>query len=148
MGAVAKSYSEEMRKHLVIYEEVVCHLWLCKRSLLDFLTYEKNFVSFFISVLYLNLRLDNCTKSEKHILVDIAPFPIILAMFNRVKGTLSRDFRLLVFFMDQFPPSIGVYHYGHFEFFRKIAEIFAAQGTPLVSTTPVANRKNLQAEKF
>ncbi len=31
--------------------------------------------------------------------------------------------------MDQFPPSILVYHYGHFEFFRKFAEIFAAQAT-------------------
>ncbi len=41
--------------------------------------------------------------------------------------------------MDQFPPSIWVYHYGHFEFFRKFAEIFAAQGAPPVSTTPVAN---------
>jgi hypothetical protein len=27
-------------------------------------------------------------------------------------------------------------------------EIFAAQGLPPVSTTPVANGKNLQAEKF
>jgi hypothetical protein len=26
------------------------------------------------------------------------------------KGTVSRDFRLLVFFMDQFPPSPWVYH--------------------------------------
>ncbi len=33
-------------------------------------------------------------------------------------------------------------------FFRKFAEMFAAQGLPLVSTTPVANGKNLQAEKF
>ncbi len=65
-----------------------------------------------------------------------------------LKGTVSRDFRLLAFFMDQFPPSIRVYHYGHFKFFRKFAEIFAAQGTPPVSTTPVANGKNLQAEKF
>jgi hypothetical protein len=33
-------------------------------------------------------------------------------------------------------------------FLRKFAEIFAAQGAPPVSTTPVANGKNLQAEKF
>jgi hypothetical protein len=35
-----------------------------------------------------------------------------------------------------------------FEFFRKFAEIFAAQGLPPVSTTQVANGKNLQSEKF
>jgi hypothetical protein len=28
---------------------------------------------------------------------------------------------------------------GHFKFFRKFADIFAAQGLPLVSLTPVAN---------
>jgi hypothetical protein len=37
---------------------------------------------------------------------------------------------------------------GRFEFFRKFAEIFAAQGAPLVSITPVANGKNLQSENF
>ena len=55
MGAVAKSYMrkgfliyEEMRKYLVIYEEAVSHICrLCNRSLLDFLIYEENFVSFF-----------------------------------------------------------------------------------------------------
>jgi hypothetical protein len=50
MGAVAKSYMrkailiyEEMRKYLVIYEESLSH---CNHSLLDFLIYEENFVSF------------------------------------------------------------------------------------------------------
>jgi hypothetical protein len=33
-------------------------------------------------------------------------------------------------------------------FFRKFAEIFAAQGAPPVSTTPVINGKNLQSEMF
>jgi hypothetical protein len=64
------------------------------------------------------------------------------------KGTVSRDFRLLVFFINQFPPSTRVYQYGHLEFFRKFAEIFAAQGAPPVSLKPVANGKNLQSEKF
>jgi hypothetical protein len=32
--------------------------------------------------------------------------------------------------------------------FRKFAEIFAAQGAPPVSLTPVANGKNLQSEEF
>ncbi len=31
---------------------------------------------------------------------------------------------------------------------QKFAEIFAAQGAPPVSLTPVANGKNLQTEKF
>ena len=66
----------------------------------------------------------------------------------RLKGTVSRDFLLLVFFMNQFPPSLWLYHQGRFEFFRKFAEIFAAQGLPPVSTTPVANGKNLQSEQF
>ncbi len=59
MGAVAKSYMrkgfliyEEMRKYLVIYEEAVSHIWLCNRSLLDFLIYEEKFVFVFISVTF------------------------------------------------------------------------------------------------
>ena len=55
-----------------------------------------------------------------------------------LKGTVSRDFLLLSFFMNQFPPSPRVFHLDRFEFFRKFAEIFASQGAPLVSTTPVA----------
>ena len=41
--------------------------------------------------------------------------------------------------MNQFPPSPRVFHLDRFEFFRKFAEIFASQGAPPVSTTPVAN---------
>ncbi len=55
------------------------------------------------------------------------------------KGTVSRDFLLLVFFMNQFPPSPRVFHLDRFEFFRKFAEKFASQGAPPVSATPVAN---------
>ncbi len=55
-----------------------------------------------------------------------------------LKGTVSRDFLLLVFFMNQFPPSPRVFHLDRFEFFRKFAEIFASQGAPPVSMTPVA----------
>jgi hypothetical protein len=51
---------------------------------------------------------------------------------------VSRDFLLLVFFMNQFPPSPRVSHEDRFDFFRKFAEIFASQGAPPVSTTPVA----------
>jgi hypothetical protein len=41
--------------------------------------------------------------------------------------------------MNQFPPSPRVFHLDRFEFVRKFAEIFASQGAPPVSTTPVAN---------
>jgi hypothetical protein len=41
--------------------------------------------------------------------------------------------------MNQFPPTSRVFHFDRFEFFRKFAEIFASQGAPPVSTTPVAN---------
>ncbi len=68
-------------------------------------------------------------------------------LVSPVKGAVSGDFRLLDFFMNQFPPSTWVYHYGHVEFFRKFAEIFAAQGAPPVSLTTVANGKNF-AFKF
>jgi hypothetical protein len=40
--------------------------------------------------------------------------------------------------MNQFPPSPRVFCLDRFEFFRKFAEIFASQGEPPVSTTPVA----------
>jgi hypothetical protein len=45
-----------------------------------------------------------------------------------IKGTVSRDFLLLVFFINQFPPNPRVSHQDRFEFFRNFAEIFAAQG--------------------
>jgi hypothetical protein len=37
---------------------------------------------------------------------------------------------------------------GPLEIFKKFAEIFAAQGAPQMSTTLMANGKNLQTEKF
>ncbi len=40
--------------------------------------------------------------------------------------------------MNQFPPSPRVFHLDRFEFFQKIAEIFASQGAPPVSMTPAA----------
>jgi hypothetical protein len=41
--------------------------------------------------------------------------------------------------MNQFPLSPREFHLDRFKFFRKFAEIFACQGAPPVSTTPVAN---------
>jgi hypothetical protein len=57
----------------------------------------------------------------------------------QVKGTVSRDFLLMVFFMNQFPPSPRVFHLDCFKLFQKLAEIFASEGAPPISMTPVAN---------
>jgi len=43
-------------KYLTIYEEGISHRWLCNRSLLTFLIYDKNFIFFFISVCYFTLE--------------------------------------------------------------------------------------------
>ncbi len=58
MGSVAKSYMrkgfliyDEMRKYFTIYEEAVSRIWLCHRSLLNFLIYEENLLFFFISAI-------------------------------------------------------------------------------------------------
>jgi hypothetical protein len=59
-----------------------------------------------------------------------------------VKWTMPQDFWLQAFYIDQFPPIPWLYYYGRFKFFRKFVEIFAAQGAPPVSLTPVANEKN------
>ncbi len=40
-------------------------------------------------------------------------------------GSLTRDFRLLVFFMTQFPTGLCISHWRHFECLRKLAKIFA-----------------------
>jgi hypothetical protein len=61
-----------------------------------------------------------------------------------LKGTVPREFLLQVFYMDQ-PLIIPL---GRFNFFRKYAEIFAAQDAPPVSLTQVANGKNLKSETF
>jgi hypothetical protein len=52
-GAVAQSYMrrafliyEEMRKYFPMYEEAISRIWLCNRSILNFLIYEENLFSF------------------------------------------------------------------------------------------------------
>jgi hypothetical protein len=55
-----------------------------------------------------------------------------------LKGQCHEIFLLLVFFMNQFPPSPRVFHLDRFKFFQKFAEIFASQGAPPVSMTPAA----------
>ncbi len=55
-----------------------------------------------------------------------------------VKGTVSRDFLLPVFYINPSPKPLKI-TLGLFQFFWRFAEIFASQGAPLVSTTLVAN---------
>jgi hypothetical protein len=56
-----------------------------------------------------------------------------------LKGSLTRDFRLQVFFMNQCPPGPQVFHWGHLELFLKFAEIFANESLSPVSLTPAIN---------
>ncbi len=57
----------------------------------------------------------------------------------RLKGKVSRDFLLLVFFINQSPPPPQSIPSWPLQFFQKFPEIFASQGAPPVSTPPVAN---------
>jgi hypothetical protein len=56
-----------------------------------------------------------------------------------LKGTVSRDFLLLVFSHESVSPQPQSIPLGPFQIFRKFAEIFASKGAPPVSTTLVAN---------
>jgi hypothetical protein len=60
---------------------------------------------------------------------------------GEVKGSLTRDFRLQVFFINQCPPGLCVSHWDLFEFFRKFVEIFVNEGLSAVSTTPAKKIK-------
>ncbi len=71
MRAVAKSIMrkgflifEEMRKYLTIYEEAVSHIWLCNRSLLNFLIYEENSIFFFYQCGLLWISAGNRSKRK------------------------------------------------------------------------------------
>ncbi len=59
-----------------------------------------------------------------------------LVFFPLIKGSLTRDFRHPIFIMNQCPPGPQVFHWGHIEFFRKFAEIFANKYLSPVSLTP------------
>ncbi len=56
-----------------------------------------------------------------------------------LKGTVSRDFLLLVFFINKFPPAPEYPIRTVSIFLQKFVEIFASQGAPQVSTTMAAN---------
>ncbi len=66
--------------------------------------------------------------------------------FYTFKGTVPRDFRLQVYeSVSPKPLSIPL---DRFEFFRKFAEIIAAQGAPPVSLTPAASEKIFNQKSF
>ena len=65
--------------------------------------------------------------------------PVSLTPVANLKGTVSRDFLLLVFFLESVSPKPLIKPLGLFRIFSKFAEIFAAQDFPPVSLTPVAN---------
>ncbi len=65
MGSVEKSYMwkgfliyEEMRKYLTKFEEAIIHIWIRNRSLLNFLIYEENFISFLLVLHLLRVRTE------------------------------------------------------------------------------------------
>jgi hypothetical protein len=63
----------------------------------------------------------------------------LISLKVRLKGSLTRDFRLPFFFMNQCLPGHQVFHWGCFEFFRKFEEIFANEYLSPVSLTPAIN---------
>ncbi len=96
-GAVAKSYMrkgfpiyEEMRKYFPIYEEAISHVWLCNCSTLNFLIYEENLISFFISVLYctVSFSLDD-TTGYFQLRIDMKNFDLNSAFTFNLKAGLQ-----------------------------------------------------------
>ncbi len=73
--------------------------------------------------------------------VRMEPNLTLMIWLRIFKGTVSRDFLLLVFFINQFPPSPIVSHLDCFEFFRKFAEIFEDQGWKM-KMKKIFNREN------
>ncbi len=83
----------------------------------------------------------NGTQSNARILSLFfsLPIKIHLPSSSHLQRSLTGDFRLQVFFMNQCPPGPQVFHWGRFEFCRKFAEIFANEYLSPVSTTPAIN---------
>jgi hypothetical protein len=78
---------------------------------------------------------------------DLDSIPAKENLLLVLKGQCHEIF-VFWFFHESVSPSPKLYRKGRFKFFRKFMEIFAAQGLPPVSMTPVAYGKNLQSEKF
>ncbi len=57
----------------------------------------------------------------------------------QIKGLLTRDSRVQVFSVNQFPPGSWASHWGHCEFLEKFGEIFASLCLSPVSLLPAIN---------
>ncbi len=55
-----------------------------------------------------------------------------------IKGSLTRDFRSQVFFMNECPPGPQVFRWGHFEFFWKFSDIRGVSTTQAISCSAVS----------
>jgi hypothetical protein len=60
----------------------------------------------------------------------------------KLKGTVSQDFRLQVFFMNQFTPGPWVYHIVTFRIFSKILRDIRSSRCTMVSLAPAANLRS------
>jgi hypothetical protein len=78
-------------------------------------------------------------EKEPGIYLTTSTFQVQEKVHGDLKGSLTRDFRLQVFFINHGPPGPQVFHWGRFEFFRKFAEIFANEYLSPVSLTPAKN---------
>jgi hypothetical protein len=86
-------------------------------------------------------------KRENFISSDLKVWkPQAYLPIRGLKGTVPRDFRLQVFYESVSPKPL-IIPLGRFEFFRKYAQIYAAQGAPPVSLTPLANEKKSSIRK-
>ncbi len=65
-----------------------------------------------------------------------------------LKGQCHEIFDFRFFFLNQFPTSPWVSHYGRLEFFQKFAEIFAAQGAPSVFIDSSGKEKIFKLKSF
>ncbi len=81
--------------------------------------------------------------SSRYLAQDLCPLFNIIYLKGQCHEILASGF-----LHGSFSPEPLMIPIGPFQIFQKFAEIFAAQGTTLVSLTPVANEKNLQSEKF
>ncbi len=94
--ALAKSHMrkgfpiyEEMRKYLTIYEEAVSHIWLCNRSLLNFLIYEGNLIFFFISA-YLYRSNNQAIRSQIWRRFSVLHGALKFAKFAGIRQIITR----------------------------------------------------------
>jgi hypothetical protein len=103
---------------------------LVPRELVNY--FSHNFVTFFIkkSTYTIMVQLSNLDSVINLMYSAVIQYNLIVLIDHYIrvqytvncvlfKGSLTRDFRLQVFFMNQCPPGPKVFHWGRFQFFRK-----------------------------